>query len=157
MNLGVILNYRTQIEEALRTELVQMQGVLHEAEAIVRDMEQAAERETTRYLSDTEQGLSAEEIAGRQSELEALADRIRRAQGLVEQHRRRCGDKLAEVLAASQERRKLELVEERQERRELAESNRLEQKALDEMAGRRYLAERRGRSTEEETQTDHGE
>lgn len=143
MKLDVILKYRTQVEEALRKELSRMQGVLYEAEALVHELEQAAEREAARYLRDVEQGLGADEVLGRQGELEVLADRIRRAKAMVAEHHQRCGQKLEEVLAAAQERRKLELVEERQERRALVEASREEQRGLDELASRRYLAERR--------------
>ena len=143
MNLGAILNYRTQIEEALRAELAQMQGVLYEAEALVMELEQAAEHETTKYLREVAQGLGAEEVVGRQNELEALAERIRRAKTTVAEHQQRCSEKLAEVLAAAQERRKLELVDERVQQRAAVESQRVEQRELDELATQRYLAERR--------------
>ncbi len=147
MNLGVLLNYRTQVEEALRTELSRMQGVLYEAEALVAELERVAERETSQYLRDVAQGLGAEEVVGRQGELAALADRIRQAKMTVETHRQRCGEKLEDVLAAAQERRKLELVEERQRHRAAVDATRAEQRELDELAAQRYLAEHRPQAT----------
>ena len=150
MNLGVLLNYRSQVEEALRAELSRMQGVLHEAEAVVRELEGLAEKESTRYLVDVQTGLAAEEVVGRQGELEALADRIRRAKTAALESQQGCREKLGEVLAAAQERRKLELVDARQQRRAESDANRQEQHALDELAGRRYLAERRNKATAEE-------
>lgn len=150
MNLGVLLNYRSQVEEALRTELSGMQGVLHEAEAVVRELEGLAEKESIQYLVDVQAGLAAEEVVGRQGELEALADRIRRAKAAVLESQQRCGEKLGEVLAAAQERRKLELLDARRQRRVESDANRQEQHDLDELAGRRYLAERRNNSTAEE-------
>lgn len=155
MNVSGVLKFRSQVEEALRTELSQMQGVLHEAEAIVQELEGVAEREAGQYLRDVQQGLTAEEVVGRQGELEALADRIRRAKATVADHQQRCSDKLGEVLAAAQERRKLELLDERHQLRAAAEANRQEQHDLDELAGRRYLAERRKHSTAEENREDH--
>lgn len=155
MNLGVLLNYRSQVEEALRTELSMMQGVLNEAEAVVRELEGLAEKESKQYLVDVQAGLVAEEVVGRQGELEALADRIRRAKAAVLEYQQRCSEKLGEVLVAAQERRKLELVDERQQRRAELDANRQEQHDLDELAGRRYLAKRRKNSTVEEGREDH--
>jgi flagellar export protein FliJ len=155
MNVGVILKYRSQVEESLRTELSRMQGVLHEAEAIVVELERAAEGEAARYVRDVEGGLTVGEVMGRRAELEALAERIRRAKTTVEEHQARCKGKLDEVLLAAQERRKLELVEQRQQQRTAVETGRQEQQELDELAGRRYMAERRSRMADDRDGTSH--
>lgn len=146
MNVAALLNYRSQIEQALRDELRNMQGVLQEAVSLVGQLEQVAEQETRRYMQDAAQGLEAGHVVGRQEELEVLADRIKKAHDTVFEHQRRCDQKLADVMAAVQERKKLEVLDTRLRRQQAAAASRVEQQDIDELAGRRYLADQR-RST----------
>jgi flagellar FliJ protein len=141
MNVTALLNYRSQVEQALRSELRNMQGVLQEAIVLVGRLEEVAEKETRQYLQDAAQGLMADQVVGRQVELEALAERIKKARETVLEHQRRCDQKLAEVMTAAQERKKLDVLETRQRRREEAEAAREEQRDIDELAGRRFLTD----------------
>lgn len=143
MKLAVLRSYREQVEEVLRVELAAMERRLSAALEDLRRLETEAGGDAKRYLADARAGLTADEVVERYAELDALADAIRRAHKAVEKARSQRDQKMGEVLEASREKKKLELLERRHDLRAQQESDRREQRATDEVAGRRFLAERR--------------
>lgn len=138
MNLTVLKNYRSRLEEGLRLELAALDQRLQTAEEALVRVQAAADDGAHAYLTDAETGLTADEVAGRYDAWEALADAIRRAQAVVEEARRLRNEKMREVLEMSRDKKQVALLEEREIRRLRREEDRREQRAMDEAAAVRY-------------------
>ena len=138
MNLTVLKNYRSRLEEGLRLELAALDQRLQTAEEALVRVQAAADEGARAYLTDAETGLTADEVAGRYDAWEALADAIRRAQAVVEEARRLRNEKMREVLEMSRDKKQVALLEEREIRRLRREEDRREQRAMDEAAAVRY-------------------
>lgn len=138
MNLTVLKNYRSRLEEGLRLELAALDQRLQTAEEALVRVQVAADDGARAYLTDAETGLTADEVAGRYDAWEALADAIRRAQAVVEEARRLRNEKMREVLEMSRDKKQVALLEEREIRRLRREEDRREQRAMDEAAAVRY-------------------
>lgn len=138
MNLTVLKNYRSRLEEGLRLELAALDQRLHAAEEALVRVQAAADEGAHAYLTDAETGLTADEVAGRYDAWEALADAIRQAQEVVEEARRLRDEKLREVLEMSREKKQVALLEAREIRRFRREEDRCEQRAMDDAAAVRY-------------------
>ncbi|MDE3118067.1 MAG: flagellar export protein FliJ [Nitrospirota bacterium] len=138
MNLTVLKNYRSRLEEGLRLELAALDQRLQTAEEALVRVQAAADDGARAYLTDAETGLTAVEVAGRYDAWEALADAIRRAQAVVEEARRLRNEKMREVLEMSRDKKQVALLEAREIRRLRREEDRREQRAMDEAAAVRY-------------------
>jgi flagellar export protein FliJ len=143
MKLGALRSYREQVEETLRVELAAVEQALSSALEHLRRLEADTEGNAELYLTDVQTGLMADEVTWRYADLGALTLAVRKAQEAVEEACRRRDQKLGEVLEASREKKKLELLERRDNLRAQRELDRREQRASDEVAGRRFLAQRR--------------
>jgi flagellar export protein FliJ len=143
MKLGTLRNYREQVEEALRVELAAVEQALSSALEHLRRLEAETETSAKLYVTDVRTGLMADEVVQRYADLETLTLAVRKAQEAVEEVCRRRDQKMGEVLEASREKKKLELLEQRDDLRAQRELDRREQRASDEVAGRRFLAQRR--------------
>ncbi len=142
MKLEALRNYRGQVEDILRLELADLERYLQAAEESLRRLEIEADGDAKRYLTDTHAGLTADEVVERYAELDALTSAIRRARDVVEEARVRRDRKMGEVLEASREKKKLEILGRREALRSQRELDRKTQQAVDETAGRRFIAER---------------
>ncbi|MDE3017934.1 MAG: flagellar export protein FliJ [Nitrospirota bacterium] len=138
MNLTVLKNYRSRLEEGLRLELAALDQRLQTAEEALVRVQAAADDGARAYLTDAETGLTADEVAGRYDAWAALADAIRRAQAVVEEARRLRNEKMREVLEMSRDKKQVALLEAREIRRLRREEDRREQRAMDEAAAVRY-------------------
>lgn len=143
MKLAVLRSYREQVEDTLRVELAAVEQALGAAVENLRRLEAEAEHHAKLYLTDVRTGLKADEVVWRYADFGALTEAVRQAQEAVEAARQRRDQKLGEVLEASREKKKLELLERRDDLRAQRELDRREQRAGDEVAGRRFLAQRR--------------
>ena len=140
MNVAVLRTYRGQIEDMLRAELVVVRNALASArEELARRLAQVDDR-TVRFLERARAGVTAEEFGEEQAELDGTVESVRRAESHEADLARQWERKLAEVLRATQERRKLDILEARarDDRRRLSEER--EQRSLDDYAARRYVS-----------------
>jgi len=136
MNVTVLRTYRAQLEQALRAELAELQRALDAAEAERRRLDVSAEEDARRYLEAARAGLPAAEAAGRYELMEGLAEAVLRAQALVSAAHERWRTKMAEVLEAARERKKMESLQRRRaaaDRRSVAAAA---QRETDEAASR---------------------
>lgn len=145
MNLTVLKNYRSQLEEGLRLELAGLDQRLRAAEERLALARAAADEGARSYLTDAEAGLRADEVVGRYEAWEALADAIQRARALVEEAFRLRNEKMREVLEMSRDKKQLELLEAREIRLRRGEEGRREQRAMDEAAAVRHCRDGRKR------------
>ena len=143
MKMTALRNYREQVEETLRMELADRERMAQVALEGLRRLEAEADGDAVRYLTDAKAGLTADEVVGRYAELDALASAIRRTHEVVEEACLRRDQKLGEVLEASREKKKVEILDDRDALRVQRDLDRREHRAVDEVAGRRFLAERR--------------
>lgn len=143
MKMTALRNYREQVEEALRIELADAERMVQVALEGLRRLEAEAAGDAARYLADARAGLTAGEVVERYAELDAVASAIRRTHEVVTEACLRRDQKLGEVLEASREKKKVEILDDRDALRVQRDLDRREQRAIDEVAGRRFLAERR--------------
>lgn len=140
MNLSVLRTYRAQLEETLRVELAELQRAVEQELAARRRFEEECEADACRFLAQASEGMTVDEAFMRQVRLDALTDSIRQAHEAVEEAQRRWDRKLAEVMDASRETKKIEILEKREALSQRQREKRREQGALDEAAGRRFLS-----------------
>jgi flagellar export protein FliJ len=141
MRVTMLRHYRQQVEEALRAELAELELVLQAAEENLRQLEAEVDSDARQYMADAGIGLTADEVAGRYAELDALAGAIQKARAIAEEARLRRDQKVGEVLEASREKKKLEILDRRKALRAQQELDRREQQAVDEIASRRFIAD----------------
>jgi len=140
MNLSAIRTYRAQIEETLRVELVELQRAVHVEQQTQQLLLAEVEVGTAEFLKMAHAGMTVDEARAQQAKLDALSQSIRKARETIAAAQRRCDQKLAEVVEASRERKKLEILEQREAVRETKREQRREQTALDQAASTRFLA-----------------
>lgn len=143
MKMTALRNYREQVEEALRIELADAERMVQVALEGLRRLEAEAAGDAARYLTDARAGLTAGEVVERYAELDAVASAIRRTHEVITEACVRRDQKLGEVLEASREKKKVKILDDRDALRVQRDLDRLEQRAIDEVAGRRFLAEQR--------------
>lgn len=139
MSIATLLAYRGQLEELLRAELTVVRNALATArEELARDRE-ARDEMIARKLELVRAGVSTDEFEEAQREMERAVETVHRAEGKEREVTRQWTKKLAEVLQAIRERRKLEILEEREResRRRLEEWR--DQRSLDDHAARRSV------------------
>ena len=144
MNLSVIRTYRTQIEEALRLELAELQRSLHVEQQIQQVLLTEVEAGTAEFLKMAHAGMTVDEARAQQGKLDGLAQAIRKARETIAMAQRRYEQKLTEVVEASRERKKLEILEERDAVRKTKLEQRREQSALDQAASARFRTREAG-------------
>ncbi len=142
VNLRGLRNYQAQIEDALRAELAALQRSLDGALAEQARLETFLDEDTRRYLAEAEAGIEPEQASRRYEGFAGLAAEVRSAQDAVTQAQIECDRKRAEILEAARETQKLDLLLERQTRRERRARLRREQQMLDESAAQRYLRQK---------------
>ncbi len=145
MNLRVLRRYHAQIEESLRAELALIQRETTEAEEVRRRVVALVDHDVQRYLDDMANGLSPDETVARYARFEELALQIEREDEFIARAQERAEQKRAEVLAAARETKRMDLLWQRQQRRQRQLDLRREQQAMDEAAARRYVAELQAR------------
>ncbi len=143
MNVTALKRYQGQVEEGLRIELAQLDRKLHEASERLAVLQTSAELDAQRYLAETASGLTADEVATRFLEWEALTRTITRTKDIVDEARKLRDEKQAEVLETSKERKQIATLDERQMARERRRLDRLEQGRLDDLAADRYVRRQR--------------
>jgi flagellar export protein FliJ len=139
MNLAMLRTYRTQVEEALQMELAELQNLLQAEQAARGRLEEAAEAGAAEYLDSIRHGMTVDDAMTRQTKLDALVYALRRAEAAATEAERRCEQKMMELLDAARERKKVEILEERQAQVQRRMTKRREQAVMDEAAGRRHL------------------
>lgn len=139
MNVATLLAYRGQLEELLRAELTVVRNALATArEELVRDRE-ARDEVIARKLDLVRAGVMAGEFEDAQREMESAVETVRHAEAKEREMAGEWTKKLAEVLQATRERRKLEILDEREResRRRLEEWR--DQRSMDDHAARRAV------------------
>ena len=144
MNLSVIRTYRAQVEEALRMELAELQCSVHLEQETQTLLLAQVEDGTAEFLKMAHAGMTVDEARTQQAKLDALAQSIRKARETIAMAQRRCDQKRAELVEASRERKKLEILEEREAARRSKRDQRREQTAIDQAAGVRFRAKEAG-------------
>src|SRR5581483_4286626 len=143
MSITTLRQYRAGQEEALRTELAELQRAVDDAEVIRIRLEETTLENVKTYLERAKEGLTADEALLWNDLMERMADSVSRATDAVAKARRRLEEKRLEAVEAARETRKLEILE----RRESDRTQRLDdvrtQRQLDEVGGRRFQSRRK--------------
>ncbi|TAJ26180.1 MAG: flagellar export protein FliJ [Nitrospirae bacterium] len=142
MKIAALKHYRAQLEEACRVELADIEHRLHVATEGLHRLEVEAEAEAQQFMADVRGGLTTNEVEGRHVALNALTEAIQQARLVVQEARRMRDEKLSEVVEASREKKKLDILAQREALRLRRRQERREQGEFDEVAGRRFIAGR---------------
>ena len=143
MNVTALRQYRASQEEALRTELAELQRAVDDAEVIRRRLEDTTLENVKTYLARAKEGLTSDEALLWNDVMERMADSVSRATDTVAQARRRLEEKRLEAVEAARETRKLEILEQRESNRTQRLDDARTQRQLDEAAGRRFQTRRK--------------
>lgn len=136
MSLDSLRKLRAQTEEALTMELAQITQKLVRIEQQCRTLEAKINSETATYRLQTEQGLAIEamlEWQGRMGSQRAAFKRVRRG---IDELTEAWTSTQARLVEATQERKVLDRLAERQREAHRVEGRRQEQRATDEAASR---------------------
>lgn len=139
MNLRSLQNYHQQVEEGVRAELFGLQRQRYELQAQRAQVESAADMDAERYVSDAQAGMAPDDAMGRYGEFFTMMLRIEQIDQDISQLEAQVFEKQSAVVEAAQERKKIDLLVARQEKRTQAEENRKEQIGLDETGVLRFL------------------
>lgn len=137
MNVATLIPYRRQLEEALRIEVELLAERFRETEARRVRLESEADAKARAYLECAKSGILAGEALIHYAALEGLARAIRQATEGAAAFRAEWERKRNELVEAARERRKLEVLAERDRRRRRRAAEQQEQRLTDEVAGRR--------------------
>ena len=140
MNVSVIRTYRAQVEDTLRVELAELQRAVQVEQEAQQFLLDEVETATGEFIKMAKDGMTVDEASAQQGRLDALAQSVCKAREAIAAAQRRYDQKLAEVTEASRERKKLEILEEREAMRKTKREQQREQAALDQAAGVRFLA-----------------
>ena len=136
--LQVLLDQRKAREEQLQIELARVMRDEAREAALLHKLRRDLESACDGIAAALGRSASPVELARRDEHAKALRDDVK-VQGLTLQAvRERVAAKRLEVTEAMKERKVLETLRENQERTYVAEAQRAEQNALDEMASLRY-------------------
>jgi len=144
MNVTSLRQFRASQEEALRTELLQLQRAVDDAELLRRRLEDTTLENVKTYLARAKEGLTGDEALLWNDLMERMAGGVSRASDAVAQAQRRLENKRLEAVEAARETRKLEILEQRESDRTQRLDGVRTQRQLDDIAGRRFQ-DRRGK------------
>lgn len=149
--LQSVLSYRKQLEEALQLELARLEQELRRERSALENLEAHKEMQMETILSyQTAPRLDARQIANAYSYLERVEWSIQRQLELLSSLASQVERKRGEVMAAMQERKVLENLKEREDRRFLEWLNRVEASIVDEIATTQHSRRAREAAEEEE-------
>ncbi|BCA54814.1 hypothetical protein W02_19540 [Nitrospira sp. KM1] len=138
MNLGIIKTYRAQMEDRIQFECAELVKSLEAVQAVRTRLEADEERQAQDFLARARQGMTHAEACDHVASMDALASaicRTREREALIHEALRQ---KRGELLDASRERKKVELLEEREAVELARQADRRAQQAMDEVAGRQH-------------------
>jgi flagellar export protein FliJ len=131
--------YRKQVEEVLRVELAQLDGVAQQLANDLHQLEASYAVAVSKLLAEVEAGVGACELAGLSQVVQSQAAACEWTERLLKEADRRRSEKLRQVLEASRERKTVELLVQREQRKQRLLEQKREQQAHDE-AGHRLRA-----------------
>lgn len=146
MNLAVLRSYRIQLEDLLRAEVQALARDLQAASRHWADVEAAGDRQLTEYFSAIREGLSAADAHDWYAAMDALAVDIQQARDTHVALQRQWSAKQGELLEAVQERKKLDLLEQRWLRAKRYRQDQRDQRLLDEVGQRHRVGTPQERS-----------
>lgn len=138
MNITVLRTYRAQLEETLRAEVAELQLALQATLDKRRRLEEATVKQVKMYLAKSRHGMTAHEVAKWHQMLDHFAKILRDSAEAALQVQRRLEQKQAEALEASQETKKLEILERREALQRHRKEEKQAQRQADEVAARRW-------------------
>ncbi|WP_447977071.1 flagellar export protein FliJ [Candidatus Nitrospira bockiana] len=139
VNLAALRSYRRQLEDVLRTEVARLEAAVKEAAEQRRRLEDQADTAARRHEESMAAGLSPVDMHTSYEAVAAALGAAQRAEARINGVLAEWEAKRTDLIEAARERRKIELLEERQGRTRRLLANRAEQHALDEAAGIRFL------------------
>jgi flagellar export protein FliJ len=142
MKIRALKNYRAQIEDRLRAECAELVRSLEEAEAERARLEADEERQAQAFLAHSASGIKPDEASMYVAGIEVLSSVVAKAREREALLRVAVGQKQAELIETSRERRKLEMLDERRERAARSTEARRTQQRLDEIAARRFYTDK---------------
>jgi flagellar export protein FliJ len=137
MNIAALKTYRAQLEDVLRIEVERLAQRLREMESRRACLEAEADATARAYAQRTRFSITAREALDQYETLEGLARSIRHAERAAAAVREEWERKRQELWEAARERRKLELLDQRDQRRRRRADAQQEQRVIDEIAARR--------------------
>ncbi len=137
MNLTVLRTYRAQLEDRLQAELAQLTESLHETETRRVQLEAEADAKAQAYLRKSQAGMTPGEAEDHYAAMDVLAGLIAQARQQEAHIQAVRKQKQADVLDAARERKKLDILADRQQQERRLRQERQVQRLLDEVAGRR--------------------
>lgn len=143
MNLHRLTQYRVQLEEILRADLLRLDVELHDVSMRARSASQRLEMVVGAHAAAMREGLAPDAVETSYAEIAACEDRLRQAARMLEETRLRWEAQRAMVFDAARERQKLERLERRQALRARLLVLRHEQRTIDEAAQMRFLRNKR--------------
>lgn len=149
MNLSGLNKYRRQIEDMLRAELSELEGMLEAAAASSHQARTQVDVAVDRWQAALKQGVQGGEVADGFRDIQSLTEAAAQAAARMTDATERWEYKRAEVIEAARERKTLDFLEQRRVHQRMMRLRRLEQQMLDEAAHIRFLrSERAGASHE---------
>jgi hypothetical protein len=138
MNLVVIRNYRSQVEQMLRMELAELEREVERLIAKRRALIDGADQDLRRFFTTAAGAVGANDAAFRYEAWEQQGEVARHIDDMIRQATTRRDLKQADMVAAAREAKKIDVLLTRQARRLRQAELRRDQLTLDEASARRY-------------------
>lgn len=137
MNLALLRTHREREEGQLQAELAQVAQALQETETARLRLEAEAEGKARAYLEVSRIGMTIGDATAYYAAMDSLATLIARTSRQEARLREKWHQKQTELLEAARERKKLDILVDRQRQKRLLQQERQAQRLSDETAGRR--------------------